>query len=302
MAEWSAEITVAPELARGLIREQFGELATTRLQLLGTGWDNTAYLVDDTWVFRFPRRAAAVPGIEREIAVLRRLTGLPVAIPVPRFIGTGSSRYPWPFVGSRYIDGRELTDTTLSDAQRETVGTALGSVLRSLHHPSRVEPLADVLPADPLGRSDMRQRVKLTRDRLADIVRLGLWAIPSSLTAVLRAAADLPPALPTVVAHGDLHVRQLLIGVEGSLTGVIDWGDICRADPSIDLSLYWSLLSPAGREALRGAYGPVSEEQLLRARVLSIFLNALLAAYAHAEGFHTLERQALLGLHRITVD
>ena len=302
MPEWSAEVTVDPELARRLIREQFDDLRPRSLQLLGTGWDNTVYLIDHTWVFRFPRRAIAVPGIEREMAVLPRLTDLPLAIPVPRFIGRGSSRYPWPFVGARYIRGSELPEVTLEDTEREAVGAALGRFLRSLHDPARVQSLAALLPADPMGRSDMRHRVERTRERLAEIVRMGLWAIPSSVAAVLGAAADLPPVPSTVVAHGDLHVRHLLINVDASPTGVIDWGDVCRADPSIDLSLYWSLLSPAGREALRDAYGPVNEEQLLRARVLSLFLNAVIAIYAHAEGRPSLEREAIMGLHRTTID
>jgi aminoglycoside phosphotransferase (APT) family kinase protein len=302
VAEWSAELIVDPELARRLIGEQFEELDRSGIQLLGRGWDNTVYLVDDTWVFRFPRRAVAVPGIEREITVLPRLTALPLAIPVPHYVGTGSSRYPWPFVGTRYIPGRELTEAILDDAERDALGPALGGFLRALHDPSRLVPLADALPDDPLGRSDMRQRAQRTRERLADIVRLGLWRIPSSMAVVLRDATDLPPAPPTVVAHGDFHVRHLLINADASPAGVIDWGDVCRADPSIDLSLYWSLLSPAGREAFRGAYGPVSDEQLLRARVLSLFLNALLAAYAHAEGFRSLEREAVDGLDRTTVN
>ena len=38
------------------------------------------------------------------------------------------------------------------------------------------------------------------------------------------------------VVHGDAHFRQLL-QVEGDLTGVIDWVDICRADVGQDLQL-----------------------------------------------------------------
>jgi hypothetical protein len=49
---------------------------------------------------------------------------------------------------------------------------------------------------------------------------------------------------------------------------------------------------------LRGAYGPVTEEQLLRARVLSLFLNAILAIYARAQGLRVLEREAVAGLQR----
>jgi aminoglycoside phosphotransferase (APT) family kinase protein len=245
VAEWSAEITVDPELARQLIRDQFDDLPTTRLQLLGTGWDNTVYLVDEGWVFRFPRREIAVAGVEREIAVLSRLTALPLAIPTPRFIGIGSSRYPWPFFGARYIAGRELTEVTIDDPRREALGAALGCFLRSLHDPARLPSLEDLLPADPMGRSDMPQRVERTRERLAEIGRMGLWAIPSSAAGVLSAARDLPSVPPTVVAHGDLHVRHLLVSDDASPVGVIDWGDVCRADSSIDLSLYWSLLSPA---------------------------------------------------------
>ena len=302
MAEWSAEFTVHPELARQLIRDQFDDLPANRLQLLGAGWDNTVYLVDEAWVFRFPRREIAVAGIEREIAVLPRLTALPLPIPTPRFIGTSSSRYPWPFFGARYIAGRELAEVSVDDGGREALGAALGRFLRSLHDPARLQSVDELLPADPMGRSDMRQRVERTREKLAEIGRMGLWAIPSSVAGVLSSARDLPSAPATVVAHGDLHIRHLLVNVDGSPAGVIDWGDVCRADASIDLSLYWSLLSRAGREALRDAYGPIGEEQFLRARVLSLFLNAMLAIYAHAEELRVLECEAIAGLQRTMVD
>ena len=302
MTEWDAEITVDRELARLLIREQFDKLAVTELRLLGVGWDNTVYLVDDEWVFRFPRRAIAVDGIEREITVLLRLTALPLPIPTPQFVGARSAHYPWPFFGARYIAGAELSEAVVDDNQRDALGAPLGRFLRALHDPARLPALTDLLPVDPNGRADMRDRVQRTRERLMEIERAGLWAISSSATAILDPARDLPPVAATVVAHGDLHLRHLLRKMDGSPAGVIDWGDVFRADPSMDLSLYWSLFSPAGREALRDAYGAISEEQLLRARVLSLFLNAILAIYAHAERRGALEAEAIAGLQRTMVD
>ena len=57
-------------------------VALRSVGLLAEGWDNTVWLVDESWVFRFPRRAAAVAGVEREIAVLPRLAPfLPLPIP-----------------------------------------------------------------------------------------------------------------------------------------------------------------------------------------------------------------------------
>jgi aminoglycoside phosphotransferase (APT) family kinase protein len=115
---------------------------------------------------------------------------------------------------------------------------------------------------------------------------------------LLDAALTLPAPERSAVVHGDLHVRHVLVDAEGALTGVIDWGDVCRADPAIDLMLLWSFPPAAAREGFIDAYGPVGPDQLLRARVLALFLCATLALYAHHEGEPALEREAVAGLAR----
>jgi len=60
---WDAERTVDEALARGLLAEQFPELAQLPIVLLGSGWDNTVYAVGGDWVFRFPRREVVLPGL-----------------------------------------------------------------------------------------------------------------------------------------------------------------------------------------------------------------------------------------------
>jgi len=72
-AQWTAETPVDEALARQLVSEQFPPLPERSLALLNEGWDYVVALVDDEWVFRFPRRAVVVPATEREIAVLSRL-------------------------------------------------------------------------------------------------------------------------------------------------------------------------------------------------------------------------------------
>jgi aminoglycoside phosphotransferase (APT) family kinase protein len=103
------------------------------------------------------------------------------------------------------------------------------------------------------------------------------------------------------VAHGDLHLRHLLVGDDGRPTAVIDWDDICRADPAVDLVLYWSFLPPAARPAFRESY-PVSDEGLLRARVLSLFLCGALAVYARHQRLRPLERETIAGIERTLAD
>ncbi|BDE05854.1 hypothetical protein WPS_11300 [Vulcanimicrobium alpinum] len=97
--QWTPEITVSAELARGLVAAQFPALAHAPLAPFGNGWDNTAFLVGDV-VFRFPRRTIAVPLLEREIAILPLLAPLlPAAIPVPSYTGVASDAYPGPSPG-----------------------------------------------------------------------------------------------------------------------------------------------------------------------------------------------------------
>ena len=48
-------------------------LAADDVRIVAAGWDNTIVRVDEDWVFRFPRRSIALPGIDREIALLPKL-------------------------------------------------------------------------------------------------------------------------------------------------------------------------------------------------------------------------------------
>jgi aminoglycoside phosphotransferase (APT) family kinase protein len=80
---------------------------------------------------------------------------------------------------------------------------------------------------------------------------------------------------------------------------VIDWGDSCLADASVDLSLAFCAFAGTTRRALLDAYGrPVDEERELRARVLAVSLCAALADYADIDGRPALLAESLAGLDR----
>ncbi len=123
---------------------------------------------------------------------------------------------------------------------------------------------------------------------------------PREVEQILAEAELLPPSRARALVHGDLHVRHVLVE-EGTLSGVIDWGDVCLSDPAIDLVLVWSLLPPEGRAGFVAEYGPVSDEQLLRARVLALFLSATLLLYARDLGHARLERECVAALERTLI-
>jgi aminoglycoside phosphotransferase (APT) family kinase protein len=303
--EWEPEVVVDEALVRALLADQFADLDASSARLLGEGWDNSVWVVEDTWAFRFPRRAIAIPGVEREIAVLPRLAPLlSVSIPEPRFVGAPSDLFPWPFFGGPALAGRELADAELGDEDRERLGCELARVLRVLHSPSTLDAVdpGRALPVDFNRRADMTVRVARARENVELLREAGIWLPPASLERILATAELLPPSRAQLaLTHGDLHQRHVLVAERG-LAAVIDFGDLCLGDPCIDLVLSWSLLSPHGRERFFAEYGAVSNDQLLRSRVLAIWADSMLARYAQDVGNARLQAEALAGLERTLRD
>jgi aminoglycoside phosphotransferase (APT) family kinase protein len=303
MPAWDPEVVVDLPLAREVIGSQFADLARRPVRFLAAGWDNAVYVVDERWAFRFPRRAIALPGIRREIEVLPELAPmLPAPVPEPTHIGRPSDRYPWPFYGAPLLPGAELGTGSLDSDRRDALAADLGRFLRALHAPELATRFANRLPTDPMRRADMPHRVPIARDWLTQAAGLGLWDADQDARAaeLLEAAVRLPPPAPEALrlAHGDLHLRHVLVDDRARLAGIIDWGDMCLADPAIDLSLAWSAFDGAARDEFACAYGPVDRAAETRARVLGLMLSGALAVYGRDQELPGLAQEAAAGLRR----
>ena len=297
MPTWDAEVVVDEPLVRRLLGA-FPELAVGSVEPLSEGWDRSVWLVDGVWVFGFPRRAVVVPGVEREMEFLPRLAPLvPLPIPEPVFAGPPSESFPWPFFGWRFIAGREAGNAPRE--VRRARALELAAFLRALHARETFDAVgASALPLDANERADMAKRLPRARAALDALRRAD---VPAAARRILADAESLPAPRHETVVHGDLHARQVL--VDGPrVTGVIDWVDLGRADPAIDLQFLWSEVDPADRADVLAAYGPLDDEQLLRARVTALWLPAIVAASARDMGHREVERDSLLGLERAASD
>src|SRR5688572_30433997 len=119
MSDWRPEHELSIDAAAALVTAQFPQLAPVDVQPFGAGWDNTAYLVNGRYVFRFPRRKFAAPFIETESRALPALAPLlPVPVPAPLFVGTPADGFPWTFAGYALLAGRTACRCDLGDAVR----------------------------------------------------------------------------------------------------------------------------------------------------------------------------------------
>ncbi len=73
-----------------------------------------------------------------------------------------------------------------------------------------------------------------------------------AVTAVWEAALQATWHCPPVWVHGDVAAGNLLVS-DGRLSAVIDWGCAGVGDPACDVTIAWTLLSGASREAYRAA-------------------------------------------------
>jgi aminoglycoside phosphotransferase (APT) family kinase protein len=300
-SQWTAERTVGVARAAELLSTAFPQLRGLRVVPLAEGWDNTVHVVGGEWAFRFPRRAIALSGFRRELAVLARIAPLlPLPVPVPELVAKDDDPVdPWPFAGARLIHGRELADTGLPDEARTAAASKLGAFLRTLHAQQTRAAVEVDLPVDPLQRAWPRARAQNIGEQLDRLVADETWTGDPAVQSLLAQAEQLEtPAGDPVLVHGDLHVRHLLVNDAGGAADVIDWGDVCMADPAVDLALAYAAFTGAARAALLSAYGPIDAERELRARALAIRLSALLAGYAAAVDRPALLIESLAGLRR----
>ncbi|MCC6625183.1 MAG: phosphotransferase [Deltaproteobacteria bacterium] len=263
---WTPERTLTIDEARALAGRHVPARTLVRL---GSGWDNDAWLVDGEWVFRFPRRAFAVPFLEREIAVLPALAPL-LPLPITNPEHAGRDEQGWPYAGYRFTRGRIMA--TADDEPDVIAGATLGRFVRALHE---VRGLAARLGGDTLKKVDVRARLEPT---LA-LARAAGVALPQ---AIIDAALAVPTAgRLRVVTHGDLDGRHVLVDA-GVVTGIIDWGDVHLGDPATDLALAWSALDGDARRAFLEAYGevPGGDDTLALARFRALHVALHVVSWA----------------------
>lgn len=299
---WEAERDVDRELARALVAEQFPELADLEPRPFGAGWDNTAWRFGE-WVFRFPRRAFAVPFLEKETRVLPAIAGrLPLAIPAPSHVGRPTAAFPWPFAGYRCIEGRTACVARLDEDERDRAALDLAAFLRALHDLDPEEARALGAGGDTIGRLAVERRRQQALERLTRLEEHGRDVDAPALRAILDELEDDFEPRATTLVHGDFYVRHWIVGDDRRVTGVIDWGDVHVGDPALDLSAFATWVPPRVRPACEAIYGEIDDRTRRAMRFRGAFHSLALLWFAHEIEDADLAREARRSLAQLCAD
>jgi aminoglycoside phosphotransferase (APT) family kinase protein len=259
MRNWQPDVELDERIAHAIVSHQFSEFENQPRTFLGRGWDNFCIEYPNGVVFRLPTRKMGAELLLAEMAALPALGHLvPLPVPVPTFVGEPTGDYPYPFIGYPKLAGNPADQLEWTAAARCKAAPLLGAFLKALHQIDCKATPFNLVPGDETAKANPPLLLKRIRQRNEQI-RAVPYAQSNLLEVSLQTAEALAvqPVMPTrtCLVHGDLYPRHILADDTLTITGVIDWGDMHRGDPDIDLSIAYSFLNKEERPAFWAAYG-----------------------------------------------
>lgn len=260
----ASSFAVTTDLLRDQLREQTPDLAELPLHRVIGGWGNQMWRLGDDLSVRVQWMDTDVRHqlIERRwLPVLA--PRLPLPVPVPIRSGEPTERFPRIWTVMTWVPGSPLDQSPIT--RGEHAADTLAGFLRALHVRA-----PDSAPADT-GRGAHPKDATDGFEYLLDAVDpAALGCAAAEIRSVWADAVAAPAwAGPPVWVHGDLHPANVVVN-DGTLAGIIDFGDMFAGDPALDLAAAWVLLPSDGHARFFASYANADDDTVRRARGLAV--------------------------------
>ena len=223
---WDPDDELSAPRAASLIALADSRFREASLQRLSGGWDFHTFLVDESWIFRFPKRAEISDALLREWMVIDELRRMRLRYEVPNHVirVRPTTAYPRPFSGYPLCAGTPSIECDIAPRRDNLEGF--------LSFLERLQVINMDLEAENPWDVEQWRRDTLNR-RLPKLTPLLGDALSSAATRLLSMRVQ--PATESVFLHNDLGPDHLLVAADGAVTAVIDWADATYGDPAADM-------------------------------------------------------------------
>jgi len=214
------------------LQNEFPKLQFTDTKLITKGWDHDVLVIDNAFIVRFAKEKLDKKSFEREINFLEKFSKIS-NIQIPDYTLLSNDKT---FGGYAMIPGEELTSTLyqkLSDEKRTDFIRDIALFVSKLH-------------AIPLSKAK-EYGFELYGSWIAEVNKKATWfeeEFYPKMTAHLTADENTfirdfvvsfcksQHMIHPVLGHFDLGHDHILMNPDGSISGIIDFGDISIADPA----------------------------------------------------------------------
>ncbi|MBN6191007.1 phosphotransferase [Microbacterium sp. K35] len=264
MTDLRDDTEITESLIRSLLRDQHPDLAELPLREVEGGWGNQMWRLGDELAVRIQRMDTDFDHQLKERQWLPLLAPrLPLPIPVPMRSGAPSERFPKMWTVMTWVPGLPLDQASIT--RSEHAADTLAAFLRALH----VAAPADA-PADTLRGGHPSDLTNGFDDFLGSVDVDVIGSDVAAVRAVWEDAVAAPAWTgPPVWVHGDLHPANVVVE-DGTLAGVVDFGDLFAGDPAVDLAAAWLLLPMGAAARFFTVYANADDAAIRRARGLAV--------------------------------
>lgn len=255
------------------IEDEFS-IQIKKYEYLIEAFANDVFIINDEWIFRFPRTQQTKEHYKYEVEFLRYLKDkVRVNIPEYTYISKDVS-----FVGYKLIPGKYMTRDvfkTLGKADREQVISKLVEFINAFH---RLD-MADFKTYEPINKEryiSIEQRIEndLESELYPKLSTLDVDMIKGFYKKSKDVLKNIPGDCPI---HGDLYAYNVLWDKNNKKVGIIDFSDYMVGDPARDFEIFYDFGAEYAQLAYEKYQGSKDDNFLRRSEI-----------YYKAHGIYTL--------------
>ncbi|MEO6838899.1 MAG: aminoglycoside phosphotransferase family protein [Ginsengibacter sp.] len=253
-----------------LIHKDFPGFAISSISKTGEGDNSKAFIINENYIFRFPKREEVKQQIRREIAILPKIKSL-LNLQIPQFEFVSPEIN---FVGYKIIPGTPLTFkiyNSLNKKQQASIQQSLGKFLSQLHDIN-----CSIFSDCHLETMDLKEEYsdnfKKAQKFIYPLISKSKQKIITQLFAEYLNNPENFNYTPALI-HNDFSKDHILFDavnkhpperiIRAGITGIIDFGDIAFGDPDYDLMYLWDEFGDDFLKGIFKIHQPKNKKELL---------------------------------------
>jgi aminoglycoside 2''-phosphotransferase len=242
------------------IHKYFPEFPVASIHKTGEGDNSIAFLVNEKYIFRFPKNKEAARQLQKETIILPIIQSQ-ITFEIPQFEMIAPSFH---FAAHKMIAGEPLTASifySLNTAQQKKIQQSLSEFLFQLHHA--------IIPA---GKNYEIETMDLKEEYDDNFIEAKKYIYPhlsekerNIISALFTEYLREPDHFnyTAVLIHNDFSKDHILINEStGEMSGIIDFGDMAFGDADYDLMYLWDEFGENFVSKLIASSSNVIEEKL----------------------------------------
>ena len=249
------------------IKRYFPETKFKNSKLIEEGWDHDVIVLDNKYIFRFPKKEKYQERLKSEMKFLKYLAPR-ISIPIPEYIYISKDLS---FGGYKLLKGVEMKPNIfekLNRKQKNNIIKQLGTFLSELHQ----TPINSIRK---FGFKEMDWNNYWTKPHIKQIIKGLRKKVFPKLTKneinwvehQFNEYLKLSFNYKKNIIHSDLTGRHILINSKkGEITGIIDFSDIEVIDPALDFNDLWDYGESFVKQVLTNYKGKIDKDFLLRSK------------------------------------